>query len=477
LAKRDQLSGLTFRVLSDQDIETIYLATLDCIERTGVNILNAEARGLLAQAGAQVNGVRVQIPPQVIRQTLAACPNGFTLWGRDGQFRMDVFPGQVHFGPGPTSHYFIDPHTGERRRSCRQDVATAARVIDALEHIDYLMGLALPDDVPPERAPVFEFAEMVIHARKPLMAWGQSLQNLQEIYQIAAAAVGGEETLRQKPIFALFAVGLGPLVLPDSIIANVFWAAEHGIPIVYHGPGVAGVSAPITGAGALVVELAGCLAGVAAIQLKKPGTPVCIGSVPAPMDPRSGRPLYGSPELSLYSAALSEISTYLNLPLMGTAGASEAKTVDPQAAIESTTQVIFSLLSRTTLPHDAGFLDCADIGSLEMLVMTDEIISMARRMMRGIEVNAETLQLDLIDRVGPGGEFISQMETARGFRKEIWFPSLMDRQPWSQWVSNGSPGMNTRIKKRIDEILKTQTPCPLPEGALEAINDILDRQP
>lgn len=469
-------SNLQFRVLTDEKIQRIYQATLACLQRTGVDVFNAEARALFAAAGAAVDGNRVRIPPRIIQQTLATCPAGFTLWGRDGQRRMEVRPGQVHFGPGPTSSYFLDPVTGERARSRRQDIATTARVVDALDNIDYLMGLALPDDVESERASVFEFAEMVINSSKPLMAWGHTHQNVLDIYQIASAVVGGEENLRQKPIFALFAVGLGPLVIPDVIMENALWAAEHNIPVVYHGPGVAGVSAPVTGAGALVVELAGCLAGLAAIQLKRPGAPVCIGSVPTPMDPRTGRPAYGSPELSLYSAALSEMATYLNLPLMGTSGASESKTVDLQAAIESTTQVIFSLLSRTTIPHDAGFLDCADIGSLEMLVMNDEIISMARRMMRGIEVNDETLHLDLIDRVGPGGEFISQIETAKGFRKEIWLPRLMDRQPWNQWVENGSVSMATRIKTRIAEILKTQKPYPLPDGALAVINAILERQ-
>ncbi|MCA2001308.1 MAG: trimethylamine methyltransferase family protein [Chloroflexi bacterium] len=476
MTEQNRPHTLQFRVLSDSDIEKIYQATLECLERTGVNALNAEARELFAKAGAKVDGARVRIPRQVIQKTLKTCPNGFTLWGRDGQTRMDVFPGQVHFGPGLTSSYFIDPYTGERRRSRRQDVALSARVIDALENIDYVMGLALPEDVAPPRASVFEFAEMIINSRKPLMAWGQSLENIEEIYQIAAAAVGGEDALRQKPVFALFAVGLGPLVMPDAIIANAFWAAERGIPVVYHGPGVCGISSPITGAGTLVVELAGCLAGLAAIQLKKPGAPVCLGSVPTPMDPRNARPLYGSPELSLYSAALSEMATYLNLPLMGTAGASESKTVDAQAAIESAAQVIFSLLSRTTIPHDAGFLDCADIGSLEMLVMNDEIIGMARRMMRGIEVSDETLMLDLIDRVGPGGEFITARETAKRFRNEIWLPRLMDRQPWNQWERNGSPTMLDNIRARIRSVLENHVPYPLPDGALGKINAILERQ-
>jgi trimethylamine---corrinoid protein Co-methyltransferase len=275
-------------------------------------------------------------------------------------------------------------------------------------------------------------------------------------------------------LFALFAVGLGPLVHPDVVLAKVLWCAERRIPLVYHGHGVAGVSAPVTGAGSLVINLAGCLSGLVIAQLKQPGTPVCMGAVPAPMDPHTCRPSYGSPELNLYSAAIADVARFLNLPYMGTAGASEAKSLDLQAAIESTTQVIFSLLSGTTLPHDAGFLDCADTGSLEMLVMTDEIISMARRIMRGIEINETTLMLDLIDRVGPGGEFISCEETARQFRAEIWRPRLMDRLPWGDWTRKGGRGMQERIHERIQTILSTQEPPALPEGAFEQIQGILD---
>jgi trimethylamine--corrinoid protein Co-methyltransferase len=310
-----------------------------------------------------------------------------------------------------------------------------------------------------------------------LMAWGYTIENMQEIYRIGSTIAGGEAALRQRPLYALFALGLGPLVVPDPVMENVLWCTERGIPVVYHGPGVAGASAPITGAGTLVVTLAGCLAGLAIVQLKRPGNPFCLGTVPAAMDPRSGRPAYGSPELSLYSAALAEISGYLNLPFMGTAGATEAKTLDVQAAIESTFQVVFSLLSGTSLPHDAGFLDCGDIGSLEMLVMTDEIIAMTCRMMRGIEVNDDTLMLDLIDRVGPGGEYLSQLETARMLRQEIWIPRLMDRQPWTQWESKGAKSMHDRIRMRVDEIRQYHPGFPVADDVRQSIQAILEHQP
>ncbi|HUV89451.1 MAG TPA: trimethylamine methyltransferase family protein, partial [Anaerolineae bacterium] len=259
----------------------------------------------------------------------------------------------------------------------------------------------------------------------------------------------------------------------DHDLANVFWAVERGIPVVYLGGGSAGGTAPVTGAGLLVISLAGALSGLAAIQLKQRGAAVCIGGVPEPVDLRTGRLAYGGPEMSLYSAALSDVSRYLGLPFMGTAGASEAKLLDLQAAIETTIQVLLSGLSGATLVHDVGFLDCADIGSLEMVVMADEIIAMTRRIMRGVEVSDDTLMLDLIDRIGPGGEFMSAIETAKRCRAEIWTPTLFDRAPWVSWEAAGALTMHDHVKARLREILATHQPPPLPAGAADKIAAIL----
>ncbi len=463
-----------FRVLSDRQIEKVYQATLECLNRTGVNVLNAEARDLLAQAGARVDGVRVRIPPHVIQDAVAANPRSFTLWGRDGRHRMQIVPDRVYFGPGPTCTCFVDPETGERRKARRGDPGLTALVCDGLDNIDYCMGLALIDDVPHQLAPVYEFAEMIANTGKPVLPWAYSLENVSDIYEIALAVAGSEEAFRQRPFFALFATFQAPLQHTGAELANVLWAAEHDVPVVYLGGGTAGETAPITGAGLLVVYLAGALSGLAAIQLKKRGAAVCIGGVPQPMDLRTGRPAYGGPETSLYSAAMADVSRYLGLPFMGTGGASEAKVLDLQAAIESTVQVLLSGLSGATLVHDVGFLDCADIGSLEMLVMCDEIIAMTRRIMRGVEVSDDTLMLDLIDRVGPAGEFMSTKETARQCRAEIWNPTLMDRDPWVNWEAAGAQTMTDRIEARLHEILATHKPPPLPEGAAAKIQAILD---
>jgi trimethylamine--corrinoid protein Co-methyltransferase len=438
-----------------------------------VDVHNAEARDLLARAGANVDGARVRIPPHIIQDAVAANPRSFTLWGRDNEHRMQIVPDRVYFGPGPTCTYFMDPETGERRKTRRGDPGLTALVCDALDNIDYVMSLGLISDVTPTLAPVYEFAEMIANTSKPVLPWAYSAENVSDIYQIALAVAGSEEALRQRPFFALFATFQSPLVHTDGDLANVLWAAEHDVPIVYIGGGTAGTTAPVTGAGTLVITLAGALSGLAIIHLKKRGAAVCVGGIPLPMDLRTCLPAYGGPETSLYSAAMSDICRYLGVPFMGTAGASEAKVLDLQAAIESTVQVVFSDLSGATLVHDIGFLDCANIGSLEALVMNDEIIAMTRRIMRGIEVNDDTLMLDLIDKIGPGGEFMSTKETARRCRAEIWDPTLMNHQPWVNWEAAGSQTMNDRIQARLREVLATHKPPPLPDGAAEKIEAIL----
>jgi trimethylamine--corrinoid protein Co-methyltransferase len=472
-----------FRVLSKKQIQVIYRATLKCLNRTGVHVHNAEARDLLVRAGGRAEGIRVWIPPHIIQDAVAANPRSFTLWARpagngrvqDPSRRLEIAPGRTYFGAGPTCTYFMDPYTGERRKARRGDPGLAARVSDALDNLDYVMGLGLIDDVPGHLSPVYEFAEMVANTTKPVLPWAYSVANVSDIYRIAVAVAGSEEVLQAHPFLALFATFQSPLVQTEEDLANAFWAADHGLPVVFIGGGTAGTTAPVTGAASLVISLAGALTSLSILQLHRRGTPVCIGGVPQAMDLRTARPSYGAPEMSLYSAAMADIARFLDLPFMGTAGASEAKTLDLQAAIESTFQVVVSGLSAATLIHDVGFLDCAEIGSLESLVMNEEIISMSRWLLRGIDVSDDSLMLDLIDRVGPGGEFVSTKETARRCRSEIWQPSLMDRQTWATWEAEGRPTTKQRIRKRLLQILETHRPAPLPAGSLDRIEEILAR--
>jgi trimethylamine---corrinoid protein Co-methyltransferase len=461
------------RVLNDGQCHELYLAALECLQRIGVQVGNAEARELLAAAGADVDGELARIPAHLVQQALVTTPRTFNLWGRDGQRAINIAPDKVHFGPGLTSSFFIDPETGERRKPRRGDAAMTARVADALPNLDYVMGLGLLSDVTANLSPVYEFAEMVASTTKPILAWAYDRAGVSDIYCMAAAVAGGEDSLRHRPMFALFATYQSPLQHTDEDLDKLLWAAAHGIPVVYLGGPTVGLSSPPTGASALVLYLAMALSGMVIVQLKRPGAAMVVGCVPAPMDLRTARVAYGGPEMSLYSAAASDLSRYLGVPFMGTAGASESKMLDGQAAVESAIQVLMSALSGASLVHDIGFLDCADIGSLPLLVLTDETIAMARRITEGLEVSRETIMLDLIEQVGPGGLFVAEPAAARLCRREIWVPGLMDRDPFATWERKGGKSLEQRVLARLRSILAEHRPPALEAAVTESIAAVL----
>jgi len=462
-----------FRVLSDRQCQELYLAALECLSRVGVIVNQVEACQLLASAGARVEANRAYIPPHIIQDALTAVPRTFPLWGHDGVHPIQVANERVYFGPGPTCTYYQDPETGERRKSRRGDAATTARVVDALPNLDYAMSLSMFDDVRPVLSPVYEFSEMIANTGKPIVAWANDTATLQDIYRIAVAVAGGEQALQRRPIFAYFANYESPLRHGEKQVANLLWAAEHGIPIVYLGGPSVGLESPVTGASGLVIHLAAALSGLAIIQLKRRGAPMVIGGLPTPMDLRTARPSYGAPETDLYVAAAAELARYLGVPFMGTAGASESKQLDAQAGVEIALQILTSALSGACLVHDVGFLDCADIGSPSLLVFADEVISMVKRFMRGVEVSRESIMLDLIEKVGPAGYFVAEPQSVALCRQEIWTPGLLDRDPYVIWEQKGGNSLEDRVKEKLRKILSTHRPPPLPEGAAEAIQALL----
>jgi len=465
--------GLKFQVLAPAQCHELYQAALQCLHEIGVQINNDEARTLLAQAGANIKGNIARIPTDIIKQALETTPSSFTIWGREQDHPMTVAMDQVNFGPGLTNTDFIDPISGERRRTRRGDPTTTARVCDALSNIDYVMGLGLIDEVTAELAPVYEFAELVGNTTKPILIWAYSKENLDAIYSIANAVVGDEQALRRRPIFGLFSTYQSPLVNTDEDVGNLLWAVEHDIPAIYLGGPIVGLTSPMTGASTLTLALATALSGLAIAQLKRPRAAVAVGGAPCPADLRTSRMAYGAPEMSLYTAAFADLCRYLKIPCMGTAGVSESKLLDAQAAIESSTQLLFSTLSGTPLVHDLGFLDGAELGSLVHLVILDEVVSLIRRMMRGVTVNADTIMFDLIEKVGPGGHFMRERRSASLCRQEVWVPTLMDREHHSIWLQQGGLSLEQRAQQRLLHILNTHQPESLRPEIVQRIDDLL----
>jgi trimethylamine--corrinoid protein Co-methyltransferase len=260
-----------------------------------------------------------------------------------------------------------------------------------------------------------------------------------------------------------------------AAIEKLLLAAEKRVPVIYTPCPIAGATAPMTLAGALVIAVADSLSGLVAAQFHAPGAPFIMGGVLSTMDMSSTIYTYGSPELSLLSAALTDLTHFYRLPMFSTAGCTDSKVFDEQAVAEGMMSIFSAVLSGANLVHDVGFLENGLVGSYEMVVASDELIAMAKHFVKGVEVNRETLAVDVIDKVGPGGNFVAEDHTDKHFKEVEWFPKLMDRQNLSNWVLSGSKPMRQRVNERVKEILSTHKVEPLSEEVEKTIEKVFKK--
>lgn len=264
-----------------------------------------------------------------------------------------------------------------------------------------------------------------------------------------------------------------PLSNTRAALEKLLFCAEKGIPAIYTPCTIAGATAPATMAGILAQDLAECLVGIVIAQLKRKGTPIIIGGVQSILDMATMIYSYGAPELSLLSAASTDIAKWLRLPMFSTAGCSDAKILDEQAAIESTMSIVVAAFSGANLIHDVGYLEAGLAGSYDMLVMSDETIGMAKRILRGVTVDEETLALDVIHRVGPGGDFLADDHTLKHFKEEFWFPSLIDRKRRDEWEAGGNMDHAQRVRKKVIDLIENYHPVPIQSDVHKKLVEIV----
>ena len=456
------------RVFPDNRIEELYLASLEVLRRTGVKVMLPEAVELLKKGGCWVDGERVCIPPHLVEWAIRAAPSRVVLCDRDGNPALHLEGYRSYYGTGSDCTFVIDPYTGERREALIKDVADFARLVDALPNIDFVMTMSVARDVPGTVADPNQVYAMISNTVKPIVyaAWGP--ENLKAIVEMCEAVAGDPEAFRRNPFAVLLGCSISPLQFTADPTSCMLHMAEKGLPYILAPSAVAGGTAPMTLAGSLVQINAEMLAGLVMMQLKREGTPFIIFSgCPIPMDMRTMIASYASPEFLLFQVALTQLQHYQGLPTFGTAGCSDSKVFDQQASLEGALSMLVAGLSGANLIHDVGYIEYGSTSCFEQVVVMNEVAGEVRFILEGIKLDAERMALDVIDQVGPGGEYVTSEHTLKHFR-EAWVPDLIgDRNPYEKWVAKGSKTLGDRANERVREILETHEPKPLP-GAVKA---------
>ena len=439
---------------SPEQLKEIHEGALEILKDTGCELHHEEAIRILEKAGASVSGKRVFLPPEVVEKALEQTPSRILIYDRDGKPAMDLSGRNAYFGTGSDCIYLRDSFTGERRVFEERDMIDAVRVADALPNVDFLMSMGMITNASPEYQCQKQFANMIKYSKKPHVIIATSKKRLSDIVEIAAAIFpDGREHLKQKPLFVLYTEPTSPLVHSFEAIDKLIYAAENLIPTNYAPGMMAGATGPVTPAGAITLAAAENLFGLVIHQLVKPGAPFIFGAGMSNIDMNSLQPSYASPEAMMTQAGLCELGRNLyGLPTWGFAGCCASKLADTQAINEASTYIFMAGLTGTNLNHDLGYLEFGLTFSFDLLVMTDESVGQLRRIMDGIPLNRETMALDAISKVGPGGDFLSSDHTLDHYR-EMWTPGISDRNTFERWSELGSSSMEDRCRQKIKEIL------------------------
>ena len=460
-----------FRKLSDDQLERIHHASLEILDRTGVCLHDQEAVDLLARAGVRVDeDRRARIPPGLVEWALSTAPRRVVLCDRHGRRVMPLERRNVFYGPGSDCPNILDHRTGQRRPGALRDIEEGIRLCDALPNIDFLMSLCVASDLEPATADRHQKRAMLTNSTKPILFVTTEFEGCVDAVAMAEIVVGGAEALRRNPLCACYINVTHPLRHNAEALRKLFFLAGKGLPTTYTPVVLRGASGPVTAAGALALANAGELAGLVLAQLKREGAPVILsGGTNDMLDMRTLGDIYAAPENRVLCV---EMAHYYGLPIFGLAGASDSKLPDEQAAAEAAFSLILESMAGAHLVHDVGYLESGMCNSFEQIVICDELIHFVKRFMRGLEVSEETLALDVIDQVGPDGDFLSTEHTRRHFRED-WYARLLDRSGFDAWSAGGGKTLRQRARERVEEILADHRPEPLPADVQRKIDALI----
>jgi trimethylamine--corrinoid protein Co-methyltransferase len=455
---------LKLEILTPEDVQKIHTATLDIIEQVGVRFPSEKALEIWYSFGATVNRETMvaRVPDHIIEGALRKVPPVYHLAARVQDQDLPLDGNHVFLGTDGCGVEVIDIETNALRSSCLRDVADIARIADATPEIAFHWVPVSAQDYPPESRGLHELLAIWKNSTKHVQT--ESIYNKNEAraaVEMAALIAGGRDALRERPVLSIMQCTTPPLGQDGGSLDAALIAAEAGLPVGFMTMTSCVTTGPATLAGTLAVGNAEVISALALIELAHPGAPVFYAAAQTSADLRSGAYTGGGPEDFLFGAATNVLSDFYNIPLSMGSFATGAKQPDWQAGIENSLSTFMASVVMSDMLLGAGLLHGSRIWSYEQMLMDCEIFDIVHKMMSGIEVTDETLALEVIKAVGPGGNYLTQKHTRQHMR-DLWVPKYMDRRPYDTWLER-QDGARDWARARAREVLATHHPDPLDE--------------
>ncbi len=448
---------ITLSIISDVDRKKILEASFRVLEETGVQIDHQEVFRKLSEAGCRADEEKKRIffPRKVVEEKLRACPSQVRFADRKGGLFTAEPGGPCVFWTGNALNFTQGKETRPIRE---QDYVDFCRVVDALPHIDGVVGTNL-SEYPPEAKDFVGFRVMLENTRKhlrPCIYTPQGVAIIIEMAQVYLAETG--EDLRSRPIVSTGYTIVSPLHWTREGLDVYVRSAGFGMPATINSECISGATSPVTLAGTLVLANAEALSGIVINQVLEPGRPVIYNlGFSHVMDMRTAEPTTGAPENGLLAAAGAAFARDLNLPSAAW-HCSDSSCVDSQSAFEHALVGLVQLLGGANIIWGAGNLEFTRAISLEQAVIDNEIIYGAQRVKRGIEVSEETMALDLIQEFQSSANYLGSDLTLKLFRRELTSFTLANRHRRSEWEKRGAKSLEEAARERAQKILAHDRP-------------------
>jgi len=470
-----------FRVFSEDALDAIHLASLEVLEKTGIKIVHGESiLKMLKDNGCTVDFEKglVLFPSYVVEEAVKKTPKTVVMYGRNPKYDCKLDGRHIYFTTDTETTNTVDLSTGEWRPSTLDDLEKLTRVTDALE--SYAAGghLTTALDKPNNVRCLYDYAAALNNTEKPCgwSVYPPELATQLTDYQleIATAVAGSEKKLRERPVGDGGFCTESPLKFEGRYVELALNLAKLGFPCSVASMPLGGATAPITFAGSLVMTNAEVLSGVCTVQLAAPGTSTSVSYLMGNLDMKTG--LWGQgPEEGLLCAAAVEIARYYGFRVSVNGFNAASKMSGAQTSYEKTLSTLMPVLAGADIVYGAGSLEGGMAASFEELIMDDEICRAVLKAVQGIEVNDETLAVDVINKVGSGGHFLAEKHTLKNFEETLFFSELTDRRSYDAWKKTGGKSMVKRANERAEEILKEHQPTPLDKDVQKEISEIIGR--
>jgi trimethylamine--corrinoid protein Co-methyltransferase len=456
-----------------EECEKIHLASLEILQRTGVDVHDERAREILAGGGARIDGIRAHIPEFMVSRALSTAPKRLSLYDRSGRVAIRAGGYNSYFGGGSDCLNVLDHRTGLRRKGTLNDVRQAAVLMDALPEIDFVMSAFLPEDVDPRIYDRYQMEVMLNNTSKPIVFVTPDFEGCVAAVEMCEAVAGGVQAFQTRPFATCYINVTSGLTANAEALQKCIYLAEKGLPQLYIPLNAGGVNSPVTTAGCMASMNAGILLGIVLSQLVRPGSAVAVPGWNG--GPYNLQTMVGNYVLADEQGVPTSMGKFYDLPVFGLGGSTDSKVLDQQSGFEVTLSLMTSLLHGANIVHDVGFMDAGMQGSLQVIAISNEILGFLRAATAGVAVDDETLALDVIDELGPTGSYLGHDHTLRHY-KEPYYSKLIDKNPFSVWEKRGSTTMEQRAAKMVDTLLEKHQPQPLSEDVQKAIHQIVERE-